>query len=323
MRRLLFLPLLAGTLAANAQTVSDFESLTLATADTYYVNHSDKGVDVGFEDGLAYFPCVYDSSMYGWWWSKGFTYSNMTDTVTPGFINMYAARPGKGANNSANYVVAWDVSNVVYLRGDAIGKPVQGMYVTNSNYAYKSMKEGDDYTDPFDATNKGWFKITVYGYDSGQLKQDSVAFYLADFRSADPADHFIIDTWEWLDLSALGGVDSLLFTISSSDIMQPTYFCLDDFTTHEDYTPDPGAVSQQSAYIAKVYPNPAAEKLYVETGIPVTGQIRVTDITGKLHARYEINGAVTEINTAALVPGMYMLMLQTEGKIATIRFQKH
>ncbi len=321
MRRLLFLPLLAGTLAANAQTVSDFESLSLTVADTYYVNHSDMGADVGFEDGLAYFPCVYDSSMYGWWWSKGFTYSNMTDTVTPGFTNMYAARPAKGANNSANYVVVWDVSNVVHLRGAAIGKPVKGMYVTNSNYAYKSMKEGDDYTSPFDATNRGWFKITVYGYDSGELKEDSVDFYLADFRSSNPADHFILDTWEWLDLSSLGGVDSLLFTISCSDIMQPTYFCLDDFTTHETYDPTT-SVLQQAVFTAKIYPNPAAEKLYVETGTAVTGQIRITDITGKLHAHYDINGTVTEVNTAALAPGMYMLVLHAEGKTSTIRFQK-
>ncbi len=325
MRKFLFLPMLVAAFAANAQTVSDFESQPLTVADTYYVNYTDPGTDVGFEDGLVYFPCVYDTGWGMEFWSRGFAYSNMTDTVTGDYTNMYAARPGKGVDNSDNYVVVWDARNVIHLRGDAAGKPVKGLYVTNSNYAYKSMKYGDVMSpDVFDGAEEEWFKVTAYGYLRDTLSADSVAFYLADFRSSDPADHKLVDTWEWMDLSTLGAVDSILFTISSSDPNKPTYFCLDDFTTHEDYVeePDPGSVPKQSAYIAKVYPNPVAGRLYVETGAVVTGVIRITDITGKLLGNYDVNGKVTEINTAALMPGMYMLALQVGGKTTTIRFQK-
>ncbi len=321
MRRLVILPFLIGSLTASAQTVADFESLPLSSSDTFYVNYDTPGGDVGFQDGLAYFPCVYDTGWGMTFWSKGFAYSNMTDTVTPGYMNMYAARPGKGANNSDVYVVAWDTANIIHLRGAAQGKPVRGMYVTNSNYAYKSMKEGDPFApDIFDGAENEWMKMTVFGYFEGSLTADSVEFYLADFRSSDPAEHKLVDSWEWLDLSVLGAVDSVLVRVACSDPDKPIYFCLDDFTTDEDYT---GSKSVASAIAndIRIYPNPVQDRLFVQTGSS-EGRLILTDIAGRVVGNFTISDNITKIETSGLLPGIYQLVLVQQNRKSVIRFQK-
>ena len=59
-----------------------------------------------------------------------------------------------------------------------------------------------------------------------------VEFYLADYRFADNGEDYIVDTWEYIDLSSLGAVKSLEFGLSSSDVGDfgmntPAYFALD------------------------------------------------------------------------------------------------
>ena len=41
----------------KAQTVATFESLPLSGSDTFYLNLSAPGTNVGFSNGLATFPC--------------------------------------------------------------------------------------------------------------------------------------------------------------------------------------------------------------------------------------------------------------------------
>ena len=58
-------------------------------------------------------------------------------------------------------------------------------------------------------------------------------FYLADFRFADNALDYVVDSWTWVDLSSLGVVSSLSFSLASSDVGQfgmntPAYFAMDN-----------------------------------------------------------------------------------------------
>jgi hypothetical protein len=46
----------------------------------------------------------------------------------------------------------------------------------------------------------------------------AVGFYLADYRSADNGNDYIVHKWEYVGLTSLGEVKSLEFTLSSSDI---------------------------------------------------------------------------------------------------------
>src|SRR5690606_39096691 len=178
---LAFIALLMSTFAVKAQTVADFDTLPLPGTDTFYLNYSAFGTDVGFDDGLAHFPCVYDTAWGFTLWSSGFAYSNKTDDTTKGYTNPYSAITAEGYNSSAQYVVA-NVSGepaVVQLKGAAAGQSVNGCYVTNGTYAYWSMKEGDGFAKKFggvSGNDSDWFKITVKGYSGGALKNDSVDF---------------------------------------------------------------------------------------------------------------------------------------------------
>jgi len=74
----------------------------------------------------------------------------------------------------------------------------------------------------------------------------TIEIILADYRFDDNSLDFILDDWEFTDLSSLGEVDALSFSFTSTDtgsfgINTPTYFALDnlEFTV----VPEPGSTS--------------------------------------------------------------------------------
>lgn len=228
------------TLITSKAQISTFDDLSLPKVDTFW-NGSE--ITNGFTSGKSSFSNSYSIESWGISWS-GFAYSNMTDTLTAGSSNQYSSNVGHGYNNSENYAV-------VNLFGkDAITyqfpKKITGFYITNSLYADSSMTYGDQFAKKFGGetgNDKDWFLLTTYGYNNG-IKTDSVNFYLADFRFDDNNNDYIVRDWAWVDLTTLGLVDSVRFSLSSSDsapwgINTPNYFCMDDFT-HEFNTTDIG-----------------------------------------------------------------------------------
>lgn len=330
MRRIFTLAsaLMVGSLSVNAQTVADFEGLTLSGTDTFYVNYSNPGTDVGFDDGLAHFYTNYDTAGYKGLRS-GFVYSNMTDSVTSGYTNPNSAKAAAGYNGSSQYVVA-NGSNVVTLKGSAVGKPVSGFYATNNTYAYNSMRDGDAFARKFGdsgtvvGSHPDWFKLTIYGYLNGTKKADSVDFYLADFRFSDDSKDYILKTWEWVDLLPLGNVDSIEFKLTSSDVGQwgmntPAFFCLDNFTTNETEV-SVGATPQ--AIVAKVYPNPAVDQLNVQVDNNSVKQLVVYSLNGQVVSNQAVTSFVTSVNISALPAGTYLLQLIGDAQNATVKFVK-
>lgn len=319
------------------QVIIDFEYPALPKIDTFYVNFDQPGEDVGFTYGGAHFQCVFDTA-FGGTWLGGFTVSSMQDSVTSGFGNQYAAKTAEGAAGSYQYMVYYDgygfKPKAILLPPSILNSSktashsgtVVGFYVTNSTYAYNSMRNGDFVGKKFggiDGSDPDWYKLTIYGYHQGVLKPDSVEFYLADFRSPDPADDYIVNTWEWVNLLPLGVVDSLEFHLSSSDIGQwgintPTYFCMDnfaiDFTLHVTET--------SSGFDAKVYPNPAYDVIYVESGRSHIEQIQIYDITGRVMMQVNPTSSKTQMDISQLPSGNYILLVQHENKTASARFVK-
>ena len=53
-------------------------------------------------------------------------------------------------------------------------------------------------------------------------------FFLADFRFDDDSEDYVVNKWEFVDLTDLGIVKRLEFELSSSDAGTPLYFCLDN-----------------------------------------------------------------------------------------------
>lgn len=177
-----------------------------------------------------------DDYFAGFW--CGFTCSNVTDKETGGLENQYAAITGAG-KKGAEYAIAYDGTGMmgpeyaVTLKfSDGKAHQMKGMYVTNSTYAFYSMKNGDGYAKAFTTTDKDWFKLTAIGYDEKDTKLGELSFYLADFRTG---TGYIINDWRWFELSPLGHVNRIEFRLTSSDtgasgINTPAYFCADGIT---------------------------------------------------------------------------------------------
>ena len=290
-------------------------------------------MDVGFNDGLAHFPCVYDTT-FGGLWSTGFAYSSKTDSITSGYINEYAAKTAIGYAGSAKYATAYCSNPVTFaneiriqLIGAAIGKPVSGFEVTNSTYAYNSMKNGDAFAKKFGGTtgnDPDWFKLLVRGYLGGTLVPDSVEFYLADYRFAHNDSDYIVNTWQWVNLLPLGHVDSLQFSLSSTDTSSfgmntPAYFCIDNFTTNETTV---GINQEHSSSVAKIYPNPAKDKLYIDIQDKSIEQITILGMEGNIVYNVNLENQAIMINIENLPVGTYIIKLTGNNKQAIARFSK-
>lgn len=213
-------------------TLVDFENVTLDSSG--YWNGSDKSgiseiienpyfalwggdslvtnYNGSFTSKVATFNNTYTAEWYSW---SGFACSAKADTVTAGFSNQYSVMAGAGALNSKQFGLVYDSASFV-CPADANGKfRIKSIMLTNSTYAYlymKSFKEGS------------WFKVIITGY-LDKSEKSKVEYYLADFRNGKT---ILYKTWNKVDLSALGEVDRVSFTFSSSDFFSPSYVCIDN-----------------------------------------------------------------------------------------------
>jgi len=232
---------LLGAMAAQAaaDTQADFDSLALAPESHW--NGSD-GVG-GFTSGPAFFNNAYNPT-YGSW--GGWSYSNMSDTTTPGYLNQYSAITG-GAHSGTIYGVAYMDTYTPTTPAVTLAAPttLDCVYITNTTYAYLSMRDGDWLAKKFggpDGADPDWFLLTITGKDASGNPAGAVEFYLADFRFADGQEDYLIDAWTRVDLSSLAEVKSLVFTLSGSDmddwgnLNTPSYFAMDTLMAPEPAT---------------------------------------------------------------------------------------
>ena len=207
-----------------AQSVADFEDLGLA-AESFWNGADGSG---SFTSGDFTFTNNFtDWGEYGTSWD-GFAYSTMTATTYASLDDQYNSCVGHGANDSKTFAVVYYNSYAKILptvaRKDRASFEPQACFVTNSAYAYTSMKEGDAYAKKFDEND--WFLITATGY-LDDVRVGTAEYYLAQNGQ-------IADDWGIFDLSGIGIVDRVLFSLSSSDngewgMNTPAYFCLDNF----------------------------------------------------------------------------------------------
>lgn len=303
---------------ANAQTVSTFESLSLSP-NSYWDGATSPGGAI-FTDGNAIFPNVYDSTFF--YWTSGWAYSNMQDSTTAGFINNYSAITASGFNGSNNYAVG-NLNPIVNLNATAMGKVVNGFYITNTTFAALSMRDGDAFSKKFGGitgNDPDWYKLTIRKWFGGVMTNDSVEFYLADYRFVNNAQDYIIKTWQWVDLTSLGNVDSLQMTLSSTDVGSfgmntPAFFCIDNFTTADSPLSIHDVIGKNNVLL---YPNPAREMLNVD--FPhnhksnTTNIISVYDVTGRRVAIYETNNSHSSISVEQLPLGVYTVVVNDGAK---------
>lgn len=222
------------SISSSAQLTSTFDDLTLE--ENSFWNGSDGSGS--FVSGQATFNNNYNAEWFSW---SGFAYSNVKDNTTAGYTNQYSAIPGIGAMESANFGVCYTGSSDTISFENS--KDLFGINVTNATYAALSMKEGDDYAKKFggeSGNDPDWFLLEIEAYNANMEPAGVVEFYLADYRFENNEEDYILNDWEWVDLSSLQQVSYLTFTLTSSDngdwgMNTPGYFCMDNLTI-KDFT---------------------------------------------------------------------------------------
>ncbi|MBE2202884.1 MAG: DUF4465 domain-containing protein [Chthoniobacterales bacterium] len=212
--------LLLASLPAPALIV-DFTDLSLS-AESFQNNAPFTSHGAGFNNS-------YDINWGSW---GGFSYSNTTDTTTPGYLNQYSSITGTNANGVAGGIYAVAYQDFYTPTTPTITLPLGytepvSLTLTNTTYTYLAIRDGDGFANAFDAGD--WFKVTITGYSSGNVSQGSLDFYLADYRSANPSERYIVNTWTEVNLTSFGSsVSYLTLEFDSSDtgiygINTPTY----------------------------------------------------------------------------------------------------
>jgi len=313
---------------AQNYLVADFEDLNLPV-DSFYVDST--GAD--FMSNYSTFVYDWTQSPWGDYWSGGFAYSTMRDSVTSGYGNLYSAKTAIGNNNSFTYVVGQNGAKI-NIPPMAIRSLINSCYITNSTYAYNSMRDGDLFAKKFGGAtgnDPDWFKLTIKGSTFGFMQPDSIEFYLADFRFSDNSQDYILKTWEFVDITPLGYVDTLYFNLSSSDVGSfgmntPAFFCMDDFST-----PEQSGIKENSYNGIKLslYPMPVTDKatINIESKVTEKASLVISNALGQVINKDEIeiktgNNTLTA-DYSSLNDGIYFLSIETKNTRNTIKFVKN
>ena len=181
-----------------------------------------------FTSGGFRFTTLFNPQYFSW---SGFAVSNETSTAYANYADQYRNCVGSGYKGSKNFAVVFPSG--MNEAAEPVGGPatVSGMYVTNSAWNVSAYLEGDGMT-PGAFTTGDWCLLTITGTHADETTA-TVQVYLADYRSANEADHYYINQWQWVDLTALGEVKALTFAITSSrfndwGMTTPGYFCMDN-----------------------------------------------------------------------------------------------
>jgi len=316
------------SLTFQAQQTIGFEGITLMSES--YNNGSDESG--GFTLSGVFFANNYNSTWGSW---SGFSVSNVTDVTTPGYSNQYASFAGSGGESSINYGVYASSGSITFHNNGVEGlEPTSvnltSIQVANTTYTALSMRDGDSFGKQFgsingadgnpDGTNGAdFFKIWIVALGQNTERIDSVEVYLADFRSSDNNEDYILDAWQTVDLSAITeSVYGLTFSFESSDNGQwgmntPAYFALDNLVFNNTL-----GVRNQTLENVSVYPNPIQNQLRIKGD---KGLVEIFDVNGSLVQSFEHN-QFSNVDVSNLMSGVYVLKLSNEQGVFTTKLMK-
>lgn len=292
----------------NAAT---FEDVALNSQGIW---QGEEGENEMFSGGWL-FTNYYSSYFWG-----GFTASNHTDLNQSGLNAQYTSAAGTGYDGSAQYAVAYTYgSQTDVYASDGSAQTVTGCYVTNNLWAYQNMLYGDATATAFggpSGNDPDWFKLTATGKNANGQTVGTAEFYLADYRFSDNNEDYVLNTWEWFDLSVLGEVATISFSLSSSKndsygMVTPAYFCMDDFNG---VAPEvPNGIVENLANI-EVYPNPCEGMLHLSLGNNESFEYSIYDLTGQIVVNGRSQGRETVVDMSHFPAGVYFISVIQDGK---------
>ena len=168
-------------------------------------------------------------SNYGNGTLNGANYTLQLERYAPGIEA--PVRKGVGHKNSDNFAVVydggtWGTNPPALTMKDGVARVIESAYISNTCYTLNSLINGDGYNPPM--AENGFFKIVATGYASGNETGKS-EFFLAN------GSYNIVTDWTKWDLSELGAVDKVVFSLVASEdqygtygLNTPAYFAIDD-----------------------------------------------------------------------------------------------
>ena len=306
----------------NDENISTFEEGNLMT--NAFLNGSNG--EAGYQSGHAFYPTSFSDGF----WLGGWAISTMRDGTTAGFENLYSAKTAAGVN-SFGYAVGQQ-NAMIKLDENVAGQKVNGFYITNTTYAHGVIQAGNQFSKKFggeSGNDPDFFKLDIQKYSNGVLAPQTVEFYLADYRFDDNSEDYIVDDWQWVDLTSLGNVDSLHFTLSSTDvgnygINTPLFFSIDNLEISTEISTSNEIVALSTDQL-KLYPNPAVHDIILEgTVLELAKDLLIFDALGRQVLRQLINPNQNSINVSGLEAGTYFILVNsTDQKQYSSTFLKN
>ncbi len=320
----------------KAQITENFDGPTFTlTPNSYYKNTTVDDWQTSSLPSFATFRYHWDTA-FGGFWSSGSAYTNVKDTSNGTYINLYGSITNGGFNG--NYYVASQDKAIIKMNSNALS--LSGFFVTNTTYAYKTIKNGNFVARKFgdttgthsglpQGTYPDWFKLVVRPYRAGVLLTDSVEHYLADYRAAGTTNDFIQKNWQYVFCAGLPISDSILITLRSSDngsfgMNTPGFFCMDNISVVNTV----GIHELENVMNISAYPNPTSENMSLQyvakTETNLT--IGIFDVFGKevlnIQKQTELGSISVTLETSTLNAGIYFIEVKEGAVSKKIKFVK-
>ncbi|WP_232220142.1 DUF4465 domain-containing protein [Prevotella falsenii] len=227
-------------------------------------------------------------------------YSNETATTYKDLSDQWRNIVGKGYDNSEIYGVAYPQKGTIDVMNKENGDSIRGFYITNTPWTYYAIKDGDGMSDVEGGFQKDdYFKLTVTGKKADGT-ESKVEYYLADYRAENEADRYIIDTWQWVDLSSLGEVKTVSFKMEGTKknkwgLTTPTYFAFDNFNGVRNEKTGAAVVAQGQPIDISSNFTPDGSKATMKYAIvelvpsTVKASVSINEATGELTIKGETN----------------------------------
>lgn len=207
---------------------ANFEELEVGTNGVYRPESFVVGNNEWLSGSFVFNTSVQDWGDYGMGYTDIQVVNFANGNMSSDFSDAYLATAAQGAAEGNNYAVWNDAYGANAQIEVCVADTVSGMAVTNIKHAVTAITEGMAPARKFEQGD--WLKITATGWKDGETTGET-EFYLADFRGE--TEWVYAENWQWMDLSVLGAVDHISFSISSSDngdwgMNTPAYFCFDN-----------------------------------------------------------------------------------------------
>ncbi|MDR3262473.1 MAG: DUF4465 domain-containing protein [Tannerella sp.] len=180
-----------------------------------------------------------------------------------------------------------------------------GVYLSNHPWPYYSNLYGDGFARALNQEGD-YYKVIITGLDSHKNETGKVEHLFAEYKDGTLEQS---TDWEWVDLSSLGKISSLSFTLASTDMGEwgmntSGYFCLDKLQVRDTET---GIVSPVIT-TAGVYPNPAIDRLNI-SGSAIR-RVLISDIGGRtVYQQYVSGQSLLTIPVSAWAKGIYIVRI--------------